>query len=75
MTNKPLTASQRVKRSNQRKRDAGLINPRVWMHPDDAGKVRAYAAKQPKTKAILKSLKDSLSEFWDNIKTPGQRMD
>jgi len=55
---KPLTGAQRTKASNNRKIAAGLVSARVWMHPDETESVRAYAAKKPLTKAILKSLKE-----------------
>lgn len=55
-TKKPLTGSQRVKRSTDRYKAAGLIHAKVWVHPDEVGKVRNYAKKQPKTKEVFKTL-------------------
>lgn len=72
---KPLSDADRTKRSNQRRKDAGLIHGKVWMHPDEAAKVRAYAAKQPKTKAILSMLDDALKRFWKTKDKPAKRMD
>ena len=54
---KPVTTANRVKASNKRRKDAGLIQGKVWFHPDDSDAVRAYAAKRPKTKQILTALK------------------
>jgi len=53
---KALTGAQRQARSVQRRKDAGLIQAKVWVHPDEAAAVRAYAAKKPKTKAALKNV-------------------
>ena len=47
-----VPGNKRTQKSVQKKRDAGLIQAKVWVHPDEADKVRAYAAKQPLTKAI-----------------------
>ena len=54
-TKTALTGAQRQARSVKRKKAAGMIQAKVWVHPDEAAKVRAYAAKQPKTKAALKN--------------------
>lgn len=53
---KPVSGADRTRNSVKRKKDAGLIQAKVWVHPDEAAKVRAYAAKQPKTKAINSEL-------------------
>ena len=55
MTNK--TNSQCVKDSVKKYQDAGLIQAKVWTHPDEALDVREHAADNPKTKLILKELK------------------
>lgn len=52
---KVLTGAQRVARSVQKKKDAGLIQAKVWVHPDEADAVRAYAGKKPLTKQCLKN--------------------
>ena len=39
------TASERMKRREQRIKDAGLSNLKVVMHKDDAKAVREYAKK------------------------------
>lgn len=49
--------AEMVRDSNQRKKDAGLIYGKVWMHPEEAAAVRKYAAKKPKTKACLEKVK------------------
>ena len=53
---KAKTSAERTQKSVQKKKDAGLIHAKVWVHPDEAAKVRAYAAKQPLTKAINSEL-------------------
>ena len=55
MTNK--TNSQCVKDSVKKYNDAGLMQAKVWVHPEEAKAVRNYAACKPKTKLILKELK------------------
>lgn len=58
MTNKkPLTGAQRVAASVERYRAAGLVQVKIWTHPDEAEAVRMYAAKKPLTKAIREALK------------------
>lgn len=54
---KPLTGAERTRASTRKYQKAGLIHGKVWMHPDEASGVRAHAAAQPKTKAILDELK------------------
>ena len=54
---KPMTGAERTRASTQKYRAAGLIQAKVWTHPDEAPGVRAYAAEQPLTKAILDELK------------------
>ena len=60
MSNKkvPLSNTARNKRSVAKYRKAGLIQAKVWVHPDESDKTRSYAAKQPLTKPILKALRD-----------------
>lgn len=53
---KPIPLADRVRNSVKRRKAAGLIQAKVWVHPDEAGAVRKYAAKKPLTKAILKEL-------------------
>ena len=53
----PLSSADRTRNSVKKYKDAGLIQAKVWVHPDEAAKVRIYAGKQPETKAILKDLK------------------
>lgn len=43
--NYDTTAAERMKRRDQKIRDAGLSNLKIVMHKDDAGKLRAYAKK------------------------------
>lgn len=56
---KPLTGAERVKRSEQRYRDAGLQRVRIWIHPADAEAVRNYAGNKHLTKSLLKRLKNA----------------
>lgn len=51
------TGAQRVAGSVKRYKDAGLIQAKVWVHPEEADSVRTYASKKPLTKAIRKELK------------------
>ena len=53
---KALTGAARVARSVRLRKNAGLIQAKVWVHPDEADAVRAYAGKKPKTKAINATL-------------------
>lgn len=50
------TGAQRVAASVKRRKDKGLIQAKVWVHPDEAKAVREYAAKKPLTKSIIKEL-------------------
>lgn len=45
------TGAQRVKETEARKRAAGLVRVCVWLHPDDAPKLREAAAKLAKRRA------------------------
>ena len=54
---KPMTGADRTRASTKKYKAAGLIQAKVWAHPDEAPGVRAYAAEQPLTKAILDELK------------------
>lgn len=54
---KPVSNADRTRNSVQKYKDAGLIQAKVWVHPDEAAAVRVYAAKKPKTKTVLKKLK------------------
>ncbi len=60
---KPMTGAQRVSRSVRLRKDAGLTQIKVWVHPDDADAVRTYAAKKPETKALLATLLSYLKPF------------
>ncbi|MCH9712690.1 MAG: hypothetical protein K0U20_08720 [Proteobacteria bacterium] len=53
---KAMTGAERVARSVKRRKDVGLIQAKVWVHPDEADAVRNYAGKKPQTKAALASL-------------------
>lgn len=53
---KAVPGNKRTQKSVQKRKDAGLIQAKVWVHPDEAGTVRTYAGKKPLTKAILKAL-------------------
>ncbi len=53
---KAQTVTQRVRASNQRKKDAGLKQIKIWVHPDDVIAVRNYVDKKPMTKAINQAL-------------------
>lgn len=58
MTNKkPRTGSERTSASVAKYRKAGLIQAKVWTHPNEADQLRSYAYKQPLTKLILSALK------------------
>jgi len=50
------TPAERTKKSVKKRKDAGLIQIKVWVDPEEADAVRKYAARKPKTKAILKGL-------------------
>jgi len=55
-------SAERTKRSVSKYGDAGLKQIKVWVAkdaPEAAEAIRKYAARKPKTKAILKGLKDS----------------
>lgn len=54
---KPVTGADRTRASVKRYQAGGLIQAKVWVHKTEAPGVRAHAAKQPLTKAILKELK------------------
>lgn len=46
MTNgKAKLNRERVQRHEQRKRDAGLVQRKVWAHPDDWPGIRKYVAR------------------------------
>jgi len=60
----PLTSAETTARSVQKKKDAGMIQIKVWvrdpkLEPEavttEADKVRAYAKKLPLTKKCLKN--------------------
>ena len=54
------TSAERTKRSVAKFQDAGLKQIKVWVAkdaPEEAEAVRKYAARKPKTKAILDKLK------------------
>jgi len=53
---KAMTGAERTRRSVKLRKDAGLIQAKVWVHPDEADAVRAYASKKPATKAVLATL-------------------
>ena len=64
---KAVPGNKRTQKSVQRRKDAGLIQIKVWVKDQtdepaivvtEADKVRAYAAKQPLTKAVLKDLEN-----------------
>ena len=66
MSNKqqPLSGAERNRNYEQKRKDAGLVQIKVWVkdpklepgvEKTEADKVRAYAAKQPKTKQCLKN--------------------
>ena len=50
---KPKTLSERVRDSEQRKRDKGLRKASIWCHPDDRDQIRNYAAKLTKKRGLL----------------------
>ena len=54
---KPITGADRTRASVQKYQAADLIQAKVWVHRSEAPGVRAHAAEQPLTKAILKELK------------------
>jgi len=61
-----MTGAERLKRSNDKKKDAKLMQIKVWVIDQrgenlngvrsEANRVRDYAAKQPLTKLILTTL-------------------
>jgi hypothetical protein len=55
---KPLTGAERVKRHEERYRNAGLQQIKIWVHPDDAEYVRNCAANKQATSSILKGLRE-----------------
>ena len=54
---KPMTGADRTRASTKKYKAAGLRQLKVWAHPDEAPDVRAHAAEQPLTKAIMAELK------------------
>ena len=46
------TSAQRTQAYKQRRKDAGLIQIKVWVHPGEGSLVRKYAASRPLTKKI-----------------------
>lgn len=62
---KAVPGNKRTQKSVQKRKDAGLIQIKIWVADEttaptivvtEADRVRAYVAKLPKTKAILKTL-------------------
>ncbi len=53
---KPKSNADSVRDSVKRKKDAGLIQAKVWVHPEEAAAVRKYAARKPKTKECLNNV-------------------
>ena len=56
------TPAERTKKSVKKYKDAKLKQIKVWVAeeaPEEAEAIRKYAARKPKTKAILKELKGS----------------
>ncbi|MCH9712670.1 MAG: hypothetical protein K0U20_08620 [Proteobacteria bacterium] len=65
---KAMTGAERTAKSNAKRKAAGLIQIKIWVADPrnevsalngvktEADKVRAYASKQPKTKALLESI-------------------
>lgn len=53
--NYDTTAAERMRRRDEKIRDAGLSNLKVVMHKDDSFKVRAYAKKPYEKRGIIKS--------------------
>ena len=51
-----MTGAERVRRVSDKKRTAGLRQIKIWVHPDEADRVRNYAANQPMTKFIIGNL-------------------
>lgn len=49
-------SAESTRRNVDKFRDAGLIQAKIWTHPDEAADIRAYAARQPLTKAIREKL-------------------
>lgn len=49
-------SAESTSRNVAKYREAGLIQAKVWTHPDETPAVRDYAAEQPKTKAIREKL-------------------
>lgn len=41
---KPMTAAERVRRSEQRKKDAGLVKCWAWVYPEDRQAMREHAS-------------------------------
>ena len=52
----PKTNAEAVRDHVKRRKAAGLIQAKVWVHPEEADAVRRYAARKPKTKEILQEL-------------------
>lgn len=51
-----MSGAERTRAYNNRRKDAGLIQIKVFVHPDDAPATRNYAARRPATKAVLTNL-------------------
>lgn len=50
------TGSERTKEWKERRKNVGLREIKIFVHPDDAEATRNYAGKRPATKAALNSL-------------------
>jgi len=53
----PKSSAETTRTSVQKYKNAGLIQAKIWTHPEEAHRVRLHAAEQPKTKRILGYLK------------------
>lgn len=57
MKNKPLTGAERTRRNKLKYQEAGLMHAKVWIHPEEAQKLRNMASEMPLTKAARIRLK------------------
>lgn len=48
-----MNNAARKAKSDQRKKDAGLMRANIWVHPSEVGAVRKYARHRLLTRAIL----------------------
>ncbi len=58
----PKTSAESTRDNVLKYRDAGLIQTKTWVHPDEAKALRNAAQKLPKTKRIREKLTSATKE-------------